>query len=494
MTIDPRRDKGPADLSGLRPTAVFQAFAEISAIPRGSGEEKAISDHLLAFGRALDLEVIQDPSLNIIIKKPGTPGYESAPTVILQGHMDMVWEKADHSDHAFETDPIRPMVDGDRLRARGTTLGGDNGIAMAYAMALLSSDHIPHPPLEVLMTTQEEVGLKGASQVDPAHLSGKILINLDAEEEGRFFVSCSGGTRCTLKLPLALAPFTGQDPAAMDLEITGLRGGHSGMDIHLGRANANALMARLLTPISGMGISLVSLSGGAMVNAIPRRARARILVPGNQVKALTLRVKEMETLWAREFKDPDPGLCISLLPVSDPIHTGLSPADTERVVEFLGQIPTGVQSMSLDIKGLVESSLNFGVVAMDGHTLACQCSIRSCVDALREEICQRLQALGQGIGAVYEPGAAYPAWEYRRDSKIRPIFEKTFQDLHGKTPEICAIHAGLECGVLGDRLGDMDMISIGPDLHHVHTPDEYLSISSAGRTWEFLCAVLGRLR
>ena len=481
-------------LSGLEPAAVFQFFAEISAIPRGSGKEKAISDHLLSFARGLNLEVIQDPALNIIIKKPGTQGYESAPTVILQGHMDMVWEKTLESHHQFETDPIPMVVEGDRLSARDTTLGADNGIAMAYAMALLASTRIPHPPLEILMTTEEEVGLKGASQVNADHLSGKILINLDAEEEGRFFVSCSGGTRCTLKMPLPFTPHGDEALAAMALKISGLKGGHSGMDIHLGRANSNALMARLLNALSDLEISLVSVSGGAMVNAIPRSAQAQILLPSDQVDSLTQQLRDIETAWAREFGEVDPGIRISCTPVQDAVTRKIPPAESARIIEFLGQIPSGVQSMSPDIEGLVESSLNFGVVSEEEGALVCQCSVRSCVNDIRDGICQRLEGIAQATGAQYDAGASYPAWEYRKDSRIRPLFEETFQDLYGKAPEICAIHAGLECGVLGDILGDMDMIAIGPDMFHVHTPEEYVSISSVKRSWEFLCAVLERLR
>ncbi len=480
-------------LADLEPSAVFRAFAAISCIPRGSGKEAAVSAYLLNFARRLNLEVRQDPALNIIIKKQGSPGYEMAPTVILQGHMDMVWEKSDASPHNFETDPIKLKVSGDRLSADGTTLGADNGIALAYAMALLASKDLLHPPLEILMTTQEEIGLKGAALVDPSSLSGKILINLDAEEEGRFFVSCSGGARCTLSLPLEYASAPG-GYEGLDLKIFGLKGGHSGLDIQLGRANANALMGRLLKALSGLDFFLISIAGGTMVNAIPRTAEARIFVRQEHAGQAGERVRGMEMALSREFGQTDTGLRISCTSVKVEIPRVISQGSGLKIIELLGKIPTGVQSMSPDIKGLVESSLNFGIMAIQEDSLECQCSARSCSDQLRDALCTRLENIAGSAGAGVVAGATYPAWEYRKESYIRPLMERVYQDRYGKSPEICAMHAGLECGILGHVLREMDMISMGPDIFHVHTPEECLSIASVKRTWELLCHVLKSIR
>ena len=477
----------------LKPLPVFQAFAHISAIPRGSGNEQAISDFLMDFARDLGLEAVRDDALNVIIKKPGTAGYETAPAVILQGHMDMVCEKTEESSHNFDTDPIRLVVNKEMLTADGTTLGADNGIAMAYALALLKSDGIPHPPLEVLMTTQEEVGLVGASQLDAAPLTGKILINLDAEEEGRFFVSCCGGSRCTLSLPLEntlVAPGT----RAATLKVSGLKGGHSGMDIHLGRGNANKRMGRILDMLYGLGADLVSVSGGGKVNAIPRNTRAQLLIPEGVWDTAQEKIKEMEGLFREELGATDPGITLGLTPAAQPPQTRLTRETFRKITDLFTLTPCGVQAMSQSIEGLVETSLNLGVVEQNSTHLKFQVSVRSSVESMKAEICRRLAVAARCLGAEFSKGATYPAWEYRQDSPIRDLMVETYRDMYKKEPEICAIHAGLECGILGQALKDADMIAMGPDMEHVHSPDEAVSIPSIRRTWELLCRVLENIR
>ena len=482
----------------LKPRPVFKAFARISSIPRGSGNEEAISDFLMAFAQNLKLEAHRDKALNVIIKKKGTQGYENAPTVILQGHMDMVCEKEAQSPHDFTKDPIRLMVKDEMLTADGTTLGADNGIALAYAMALLESDTLPHPPLEVLITTEEEVGLVGASQLDTTPLSGKILINLDAEEEGRFFVSCCGGTRCTLSLPVKQIPLDRLESApelrAFNLNISGLKGGHSGMDIHLGRANANVLMGRILAEVFELGAELATLSGGGKVNAIPRQAQALLLIPNAQEKAVQDRLTALENTFREEFSATDPKLAITLTPEKNPPETLISRNSFRKLIDLYRLTPSGVQAMSQRIDNLVETSLNLGVVEEDKAMVHFQLSVRSSVESMGREVCQRLAVIGRCLGGSFTEGASYPAWEYRADSPIRDLMVKTYWELHKEEPKICAIHAGLECGILGNALADMDMIAMGPDMVHVHSPEEAVSIPSVRRTWELLCRVLENIR
>ena len=477
---------------GLSPASVFRAFAQISAIPRGSGNEQAISDFLVGFANHLGLFVHQDEALNVVIKKPGTPGYETAPTVILQGHMDMVCEKSDASSHNFETDPIALCVDGDTLTAQETTLGADNGIAVAYAMAILESTDLPHPPLEVLITTNEEVGLVGAANLDTTHLEGKILINMDAEDEGRFFVSCAGGTRCALKTPLAWEKAGGMKAVA--LTVDGLKGGHSGLDIHRGLGNANKIMGRALEVLYGMGAKLVAVSGGGKVNAIPRSASATLLVDGEKFDEAKAMVTQLSSTVAAELAASDPGISVALTESGEAADSAITQEAFGRVVDLYRIIPSGVQSMSQSIDGLVESSLNLGVVSQTKGALEFQCAVRSSVESLKSEICGRLAALARCAGAEFVTDSSYPAWEYQENSPIREIMAETFTRMYGKEPEICAIHAGLECGILGEALPGLDMIAFGPDMRHVHSPDEALSIGSVKRTWEFLCEVLKSMR
>ena len=473
----------------LEPTSVFKAFAQISAIPRCSGDEQAISDFLVGFARHLGLFVHQDKALNVMIKKPGTPGYESAPTVILQGHMDMVCEKTDTSSHNFETDPIELRVDGDTLTAHETSLGADNGIAVAYAMAILASKDIPHPPLEVVITTNEEVGLVGATQLDTTPLQGKILINLDAEDEGRFFVSCAGGTRCSLKLPIDHRK-ADDGLITVTLTVDGLKGGHSGMDINQGLGNANKLMGRALEALHGAGAQLVEVSGGGKANAIPRSAWATLLVAQERLNEAKDCIKKLSKTMTSELTASDPGLSVTLVESIDASSTALPQETFQRIVDLYRIIPSGVQTMSQSIDGLVESSLNLGVVKQESDTLVFHCAVRSSVESLKHEICGRLESLARCMGAEFVTGSSYPAWEYQENSAIRKIMTETYTRMYGKAPEICAIHAGLECGILGEALKGLDMIALGPDMRHVHSPDETLSIGSVKRTWEFLCEVL----
>ncbi len=479
-------------IENIEPPEVFRAFSKISSIPRESGNERGISNFLVRFAENLDLEVHQDEALNVIIKKKGSPGYETAPTVILQGHMDMVCEKNEGINHCFETDPLKLVLKENILSARGTTLGADNGIAIAYAMALLESTDIAHPSLEVLITTNEEVGLKGAAKVDPTLLSGKILINLDAEVEGQFIVSCSGGSRFAIALPLEYESAT-QDSVLFELKITGLKGGHSGLDIHLGRGNANKLLGRILQDLFQLGADIVGVSGKGKVNAISRNARAEILIAKNSVEEAKRIVREYLQIFRNELMETDSQVEVMFKELSREVTRVISRQVAEKIVILYSLIPSGVQTMSQSIKGLVESSLNLGTITCFNDNLQFEGSVRSSVDGLRKEICTRLKNVATVTGARYILGSTYPAWEYRKESPIRDLVIDVFREKYDSEPEISAIHAGLECGILGEILKDMDMIALGPDIFNAHTPEEHLDVQSTRRTWDLLRGVLAKI-
>ncbi|WP_427340147.1 aminoacyl-histidine dipeptidase [Caloranaerobacter sp. DY30410] len=481
-------------LGTLEPKAVFKYFEEISRIPRGSGNEKKISDYLVSFAKNHNLEVIQDDALNVIIKKGGTLGYESSPTVILQGHMDMVCEKDKEVEHDFEKDPLKLRVDGDFVRATGTTLGADNGIAIAYCLAILESNDIPHPPLEVVFTTEEETGMGGASALNPSNLKGKILINIDSEEEGKLLVSCAGGVRTRIILPIVKIQVD-EKLNTYRIKVKGLKGGHSGMEIDKGRGNANKLMGRVLKDIQKtLKFYLANISGGAKMNAIPREAEAAILINPEDEQKLNEKIKYWNEILSNEFKSSDPDVNVELEKLNDNIDSVFSIETTEKVVDLLVMIPNGIQTMSMEIKGLVQSSTNLGVVAVKDNEVVFESAVRSSVRSLKYDIVSQTETVAKVIGAKFVTESDYPEWQYNPNSYIRKVFVKVYKDLYGKEPEITAIHAGLECGLFKEKLGDIDMISFGPNMYDVHTPNEHLSISSTKRTWDYLLAVLREIK
>lgn len=481
-------------LKDLSPSLVFKYFEEISRIPRGSGNERGISDYLVNFAKEHNLEVIQDEALNIIIKKGPTRGYENAPVVILQGHMDMVCEKNNDAEHDFEKDPLKLIVEGDFIKASGTTLGADNGIAVAFCLAILASNDVEHPQIEVLITTEEETGMGGASNVRSENLSGKILINMDSEEEGELLSSCAGGVRNEVRLTVELEqkklgfiPFK--------LIVKGLKGGHSGMDINRGRGNSNKLIGRVLNEInSQMEIYISEISGGAKTNAIPREAEAIIFIREGNEDTLSSIVRKMRNTFKDEFRVSDPGVVVDIEEAEKKIYRIFSRALTDKIIALLMLMPQGVRTMSMNIEGLVQSSTNLGVVTTTEDEITFESAIRSSVKSLKESIVKEIESLSKVLGACMTLQADYPAWEYREDSYIREVFKKVYKDMYGSEPKVTAIHAGLECGILKDILGDIDMISFGPNMYDVHTPDEKLSISSTKRTYEYLLQVLKEIK
>jgi len=477
-------------LEQLEPKAVFHYFEELTRIPRGSGNEKQVSDFLVAFARERKLESFQDEALNVIIRKPGTAGFEHSPAVIIQGHMDMVCEKARGSMHDFTRDPLVLKIEGDFLRADGTTLGGDDGIAVACGLAILDSKDIPHPPIEMLVTTSEETGMDGAHALKTEHLTGKTLLNVDSEEEGVFFVSCAGGVNVVCELTTRCEQAAG---STLHIEVSGLRGGHSGLEIIQQRANGIMLLGQILDAARAAGaFHLVSLSGGAKSNAIPREAQATIAAQAPVLTRIKAIVDHLSENLTREFASTDPDLSVVLISGDKAAHQ-LDRASTDKLIDLLVAAPNGVQSMSRDLEGLVESSLNLGVLEQSGESIRLIVMLRSGVDSIRERLARRVEILAGLAGAKVTRNGAYPAWQYQADSRIRELCASVYLEVFGCAPEIKAIHAGLECGLLKEKLPDTDMISFGPNLYNVHTPQEHLSIKSVANTWKFLTAVLAKL-
>lgn len=463
---------------------VLSFFEQLSRIPRCSGNEKRVSDWLIDFAKQRSLDVHQDKALNIIIKKPASPGKELLDPVILQGHMDMVCVKEEGLDFDFSCDPIQLEVDGDWLGAKGTTLGADNGIAVAMILAILDED-LEHPPLEVLITTDEEVGLLGATAVNGDLFQGRRLINLDSEEEGVFLTSCAGGVRNVIALPVRWKE--NKKKNAFELTINGLLGGHSGMEIDKGRANANRLMGRLLEEIGG-GARIAMLQGGEKMNAIPDKAKVIITMNGSPKNV----VDKMQRIFSQEYRVSDPGVQIGLREVEVP-EEAVSSGTTEKIIALLQLIPTGVQSMSQEIEGLVETSTNLGVVRLGESEVIFENAHRSSVDSKKVVLIKQFEQLALLSEAGILIQGNYPGWQFSPNSPIRDLFMKTYKEITGEEAKLEAIHAGLECGILQEKLGDADMISLGPNMKDVHTPNERVSISSTERTYQLVVEVLRRL-
>lgn len=480
--------------NGVKHKEIFKYFEEISAIPRGSGNEKAISDYLLAFAERHGLKAFRDPALNVVIKKDASPGYEKAPTVIIQGHMDMVCEKNRGVLHDFQKDPIRLRREGDMLYAQDTTLGADNGIAIAYMLTLLASKDIPHPPIEALMTADEEATMSGARNLDVSHISGKLLINLDSEEEGKFLVSSAGGRKARVVLPIAWQAAS-KNMSAYYFRIDGLKGGHSGLDIDKGRGNANKLMGRLLSDIDeSFEISIAEINGGMKSNAITRECEALVLINQEKLKGINRKLEEWNEIFCNELRATDREVKISIEKAKKEVDRIFSKATGKNVIDMLIILPNGIQSMSMEIKGLVESSTNLGVVATKENEVFFYNEIRSSVASLKLRIFNHVRTIAEKLGGSVEVDSDYPEWNYNPDSKLRSLFAEVHKGMYDKEAEIIAMHGGLECGVFMSKIDELDAISFAPNLFDVHTPNEHLSISSAERVWEFLLEALREIK
>jgi len=465
---------------------IFKYFSEISKIPRGSGNEEEISKYLEGFAKSRNLEYNRDSANNIIIIKEATPGYEDEPAIMLQGHMDMVCEKTKDSTHDFSKDGIKLLVDGDFLHADGTTLGADNGIAVAYILALLSDDNLKHPRLEAVITTDEEVGMNGANALDLSGLKAKYMINLDSEEEGYILASCAGGLTATCFLPLKREAKKGRK---VSINIGGLKGGHSGMDIVKNRTNANKLLARLLFDLKKKNsYSVFHIEGGYKDNVIPREAFAEIIIEPNEDKYRQIKddIDEIMDIYKKELSSSEPELNHSVKDLGEGEFEVLETESFEKLLFLLVQIPYGVQVMSSDIEGLVESSLNLGILRLEKEQAVVCSSVRSSKSSYKKYIRDRLEYLVSFLGGSFTVRSEYPAWEFSKESKLRDHLQKHYKQMFGKEMKVEAIHAGLECGLIAEKMPGLDIVSIGPDMYRVHTVDERLSISSAIRVYKFL--------
>lgn len=477
-------------LTNLEPVSVFKFFEEICGIPHGSGNMGRISDYLVDFARKRNLEVIQDELKNVIIIKEAAPGYEDAEPVIIQGHMDMVAVKKADCDIDFSKDGLDLRVDGDYIYAEGTSLGGDDGIAVAYGLALLDAEDILHPRLEVVITTDEEIGLLGAGGIDLSMLKGRTLINLDSEDEGIFLTSCAGGGRVECRIPVTFENRTG---AGYEISLEGLLGGHSGVEINKERGNANVLLGRILTAaLKEADVSVVSMGGGIADNVIAKEAKAVVVVEKEDCKAFEECVSNLEKAVQGELSTKDPGVRIRLTTLEEKEYRALSRESMKKAAAGLFLMPGGVQAMSAEIDGLVQTSLNLGILSMDEEAVCLDFSVRSSVKSEKEMLVAKIESLAGLLGGTAEVSGEYPAWEYKKDSRIRGIMVDVYREMYGKEPVIEAIHAGLECGILSVKAPGLDCISLGPDMLDIHSVQEKLSISSTKRVWEFLLEVLKR--
>ena len=475
-------------LSGLEPQAVLGYFEEICAIPHGSYNTKAISDYLVNFAKEHDLRYIQDELNKVILFGEATPGYETHEPVIIQGHMDMVCVKDPDCPIDMEKEGVDVTHNGEFVYANGTSLGADDGIAVAYALALLADQSIPHPKLEVVITVDEETGMEGAAGIDLSMLRGKRLLNLDNDEEGAFIVSCAGGVKSTITMPVERRAVYGP---CVRLTVEGLKGGHSGVEIHKKLANANKVMGEFLGRIQQlMPVCITKLTGGEKDNAIPSFCQVTLVALGMYIERINDVAAQLQEEIRRDYDEPD-----AIVRGDDVDALGGNALTTEcsaKLIALLNAAPNGVQAMSRDIEGLVQTSLNLGVARL-GQTLELTFAVRSSVNREKQELMQRLEELAAFHGASCTHRGDYPAWEYQRDSGLRDTMVRVYRQMFGSEPKVQAIHAGLECGLLSEKIPGLDCISLGPQAYDIHTPRERLSIASTERMWNYLQEVLKNL-
>jgi dipeptidase D len=477
-------------IKGIEPKRVWEYFAEISKIPRCSKNEDKISKYVVNTAKKLGLEAMADKLGNVVVRKPGSKGYKRAESICLQGHLDMVCEKNNETKHDFKKDPIKLVRDGNLLKADGTTLGADNGIAVAMSLAIMEDKKLEHGPLEFLFTIDEETGLIGASNLGSDFLVSKTMINVDSEEEGALYVGCAGGED-TLGIWKATFDPAPKKSMAAELKVAGLRGGHSGLEIHTGRGNAVKIINRVLMGLADLGARIATLDGGNKHNAIPREADARVFIPEGSMEDAKALVKKFNTTIKAELASVEPDLAITLEELPK-VKRGnvLKRALQKKILRTISALPHGVIKMSADIPGLVETSTNVAVVKTTKKAVRIATSQRSSVDSEIIEICQTVASIFDLGGAEVEEGGGYPGWNPNLKSKILKVAKSTYKKLYGKDPEVKAIHAGLECGIIGAKYPGMDMVSLGPNLADVHSPDERIEIESVKNVWEYLLAIL----
>lgn len=475
-------------LQGLEPASVFGFFEDICNIPHISYHEKALSDYCVNFAKERDLYYEQDEMGNVIIIGEATPGYEEVSPIMIQGHLDMVGDKIPSCPIDMETEAIKVMVDGDYLTADGTTLGGDDGIAVAYGLALLDAKDIPHPRLEVVLTVSEEVGLEGATAIDLSCCKAKRLLNIDSEEEGVFTAGCAGGLRADCRIPVETEVKNG---LLCEIKTQGFLGGHSGIEIHKGRANGNTTMGRFFLFLKEkVAFDVISVVGGVKDNVIPKNVLAKVLILESDLDVLKREVIEFNRNMRVEFGVTDPDIQLVLEEKESAECKVLTKSSKEKAITALVSMPNGVQTMSGDLPDLVETSLNMGVIRIDETEINLCFSVRSSIDSAKQFLSAKLRQLTEALGGKISYHGLYPGWPYARESKLRDLCVKVYKEQYGEEPKIEVIHAGLECGILSSKIEGLDCISLGPNMYDVHTPDEKISIGSICRVWEFLKAVL----
>jgi dipeptidase D len=483
----------PNSIEGLKPEAVWKYFAEISKIPRGSKNEKQIAAYVMRKAQEMGLEAKQDKFMNVVVRKPASTGFENRPTVCLQGHLDMVCEKNKDTVHDFEKDPLEIVRDGNVLRANGTTLGADNGVAVATNLAIMEDKSLEHGPLEFLFTVDEETGLTGASNLKPGFVQGKTLLNLDSEEEGALYVGCSGGrnTIGTWSLKLENAP---GKTKAVKVHVKGLKGGHSGLEIDKGRGNSLKIIDRVLLALSDVGARLAHIEGGNKSNAIPREAEAILYVPAAKMRQAKKIVAQCNSTIKAELATAEPDLSVTLEEVKDAKRGKvLKKQEEEVLLKTISALPDGVVKMSADIPGLVETSTNVAIIRMEKNKIVLTTSQRSSVASEILEILHTVRSVFELGGAKAQHTEGYPGWKPNLESPILKLAKSTYQSLYGKEPAVKAIHAGLECGIIGEKYPGIDMVSFGPTLEGVHSPDEKIYIDTVEKFWKFLLAILKNL-
>ena len=479
-------------LENCEPKRVFYYFEEISKIPHGSKNTKEISDYLVSFAKEHQLRYVQDEYGNIVIYKAASAGYEKLPAVILQGHMDMVCEKEAGSNHDFEKDPLRLKIEDGFVTAEGTTLGADDGIAVAYALALLETDSYAHPALEVVITVDEEVGLLGAQNLDASCLSGKYLINLDSDEEGILLTGCAGGVSAISSIPVKYRNASG---CLYEVKIHGLQGGHSGMEIGKNRANANILMGRFLYGLKEqLPYELAEFEGGQKDNVIPRECSCALLIQPEDTEILKDYACRLTAELRKEYSGSDAGISVSVEFQEETQNGVLHPVSQEKVLFYLMNVPNGVQKMSGNIPGLVETSTNLGAARLEEEVFYASCGVRSSVNSAKYAVSDKIEYLTEFLGGDYKKEGEYPAWEYREQSPLREHMIEVYQDMYQKAPRVEAVHAGLECGLFYEKIPGLDCVSTGPNLWDIHTPQEKMEIASVRRVWEYLIQVLATMR
>lgn len=481
------------NIADLSPKEVFFYFSKLASIPHGSGNTEQIADYCLRFAENHNLKSYKDDAGNVMIFADGTKGYENSEPVILQGHLDMVCDKITGSDFNFETDALKLCTDGNYLWAEDTTLGGDDGIAIAYILAILASNDIPHPPIEALFTVDEEIGMIGARRLDTSLLKAKRLISLDSEVEGVLTISCAGGVRAHCDIPVQYADVT-DGLIALKFSLSGLRGGHSGIDINKHRKNALKIMGRFLTYLEERyEIFIADVQGGGKANAIPKYAQAIICAKNSDEKDIMHSVQTFFDILKAELKTAEPDVKLTVQQAEVPSRV-INKDCTRKLIFALMQIPNGILTMSPDIPDMVQTSLNLGIVSIESDVFTMSFLIRSNAATGKQTTIQKLNSFINYLGGKVVFTSDYPAWEYKIVSELRDTMIRTYKEVFADMPVVASIHAGLECGILAGKIGDIDMISMGPNLENVHTPDERMDIASVQRCWNYLLKVLENLK